>query len=270
MHYSKRKSSHLFCESLALLIANSPRESLLSITLTLQRKITDPKVANNHFRSLAKQLRLYFSDYVRVVEPQKSGRIHYHLVAVDRQKRDIYTGYDYKTGKSTNKALHTLQRKFRATIKGYPVFGIVQVQPLASVKGTMKYLVDKLVSKRWKGWEGVRLWAPTKDIGVDWSKSIAGKEFKRMDATLIADLRHNHKMTPKEILILNSDPRKWAYWKLILMYRLRREKEVMKKNVKFKEEQFKHGKAVSRQRAQEREDYPRLKIRHLSARMTGR
>ena len=64
------------------------------LTLTFRDHVTDPKEAQRRFNSLKTHiLAKRYRAYIRVMEPMKSGRIHYHLLVALHS--DIRTGFDF-------------------------------------------------------------------------------------------------------------------------------------------------------------------------------
>lgn len=57
----------------------------LWITLTYAKHITDPKIANRDYEVFMKRLRRKYNNlaYIAVIEPQASGRWHYHVLLKD-------------------------------------------------------------------------------------------------------------------------------------------------------------------------------------------
>lgn len=69
-------------------------ERLGFLTLTFADNVTNFREAQRRFNSLATNiLRQHFEAWVVVVEPQKRGAVHYHLVVVCRT--DVRTGFDF-------------------------------------------------------------------------------------------------------------------------------------------------------------------------------
>ena len=89
-----RKSAFVLKESIQLLAERYGLESLGFLTLTFRQHITCPKEAQRRLNSLLTHvIKPRYREYVGVMERQKSGRIHYHLLVV--LGTDIRTGFDF-------------------------------------------------------------------------------------------------------------------------------------------------------------------------------
>jgi len=134
------------------------------LTLTFRDHVTDPKEAQRRFHSLKTAiLSTRYRAYIRVMEPMKSGRIHYHLlVAMDS---DIRTGFDFSAVKnqdysSANKAIRAEWAFWRRTAPKYR-FGRTELMPVRSNSEGIGRYVGKYISKgiesRTEQFKGVRL-----------------------------------------------------------------------------------------------------------------
>jgi len=134
------------------------------LTLTFRDNVTDPKEAQRRFHSLKTHvLTSRYRAYIRVMEPMKSGRIHYHLlVAMDS---DIRTGFDFSAVKnqdysSANKAIRAEWAFWRRTAPKYR-FGRTELMPVRSNSEGIGRYVGKYISKgiesRTEQFKGVRL-----------------------------------------------------------------------------------------------------------------
>lgn len=125
-------------------------EHLGFLTLTFAEHITDPREAQKRYNSLRTGvLKKRYLDFVRVIERQKSGRIHYHLVVA--LGADIRTGFDFqavKCGKynSANVALRSEWAFWRASAPKYR-FGRTELQPIKSNSAAISKYVGKYISK---------------------------------------------------------------------------------------------------------------------------
>jgi hypothetical protein len=120
------------------------------LTLTFAEHITDSKEAQRRFHSLRTNiLTKRYVDFVRVVERQASGRIHYHLVVVT--KEDIRTGANFdefakRTYKSANTALRSEWAFWRRNAAAYG-FGRTELLPVRSNAEAVGRYVGKYISK---------------------------------------------------------------------------------------------------------------------------
>ena len=120
------------------------------LTLTFRDHVTDPKEAQKRFHSLKTHiLATRYRAYIRVMEPMKSGRIHYHLlVALDS---DIRTGFDFAAVKNqdystANKAIRAEWAFWRKTAPKYR-FGRTELMPVRSNSEGIGRYVGKYISK---------------------------------------------------------------------------------------------------------------------------
>lgn len=120
------------------------------LTLTFRDHVLDIKEAQKRFNSLrAGVLAVRYADFVTVVERQKSGRIHFHLLVA--MSEDIRTGFDFEAierhdYRSANLNLRGEWAFWRSTAGLYG-FGRTELMPVrSSVDGIAKY-VGKYIAK---------------------------------------------------------------------------------------------------------------------------
>jgi hypothetical protein len=134
------------------------------LTLTFADHILDPKVAQRRMNSLTTHvLRPRYGSCIRVIERQKSGRIHYHvLVSLDD---DVRTGADFAAfeRRDYRSAPASLRREWafwRHTAKRYG-FGRTELLPIRSTSEAIGRYVGKYIGKHLEHREerdrGVRL-----------------------------------------------------------------------------------------------------------------
>lgn len=139
-------------------------ENVGFLTLTFRDHVTDPKEAQRRFHSLKTGvLNSRYRAYIRVMEPMKSGRIHYHLlVALDS---DIRTGFDFSGVRnqdysSANRAIRDEWAFWRRTAPKYR-FGRTELMPVRSNSEGIGRYVGKYISKgiesRTEQFKGTRL-----------------------------------------------------------------------------------------------------------------
>ncbi|WP_429944846.1 rolling circle replication-associated protein, partial [Escherichia coli] len=134
------------------------------LTLTFRDHVTDPKEAQRRFHSLKTHvLSKRYRAYIRVMEPMKSGRIHYHLLVALHS--DIRTGFDFpavyrQEYSSANKAIRSEWSFWRKTAPKYG-FGRTELMPVRSNSEGIGRYVGKYISKgiesRTEQFKGVRL-----------------------------------------------------------------------------------------------------------------
>ena len=125
-------------------------EKIGFLTLTFRDHVVDPKEAQRRMHSLnAGVLKQRYGESIRVIERQKSGRIHYHLlVAVGT---DIRTGVDFDAiaRGDYRSAPETLRREWsfwRATAHRYR-FGRTELLPVKSSSEAIGRYVGKYIAK---------------------------------------------------------------------------------------------------------------------------
>ncbi|MBV2336397.1 rolling circle replication-associated protein, partial [Escherichia coli] len=120
------------------------------LTLTFRDHVTDPKEAQRRFNSLKTNiLAKRYRAYIRVMEPMKSGRIHYHLLVALHS--DIRTGFDFpavyrQDYSSANKAIRSEWSFWRKTAPKYG-FGRTELMPVRSNSEGIGRYVGKYISK---------------------------------------------------------------------------------------------------------------------------
>lgn len=125
-------------------------ERLGFLTLTFADHVIDYKEAQRRFKSLSKNvLKIRYSEYIRVLERQKSGRIHYHLLVV--LSSDIRTGFDFtavanQDYTSANSELRKEWTFWRFNSKKYG-FGRTELMPIKSTHEGIARYVGKYISK---------------------------------------------------------------------------------------------------------------------------
>jgi hypothetical protein len=120
------------------------------LTLTFKDHITDVPTASKRFNSLATNvLNSHYKAWLKVMERQKSGRIHYHLiVAMDFDVRENFdfaavSNNDYSTA---NQNLRSEWSFWRSTAKKYG-FGRTELLPIKSSQEAIGRYVGKYIGK---------------------------------------------------------------------------------------------------------------------------
>ena len=120
------------------------------LTLTFKDHVTDFREAQKRFNSLKTNvLKGRYQDYIRVVERQKSGRIHYHLLVA--LTCDIRTGFDFFAVKDNDysSANHDIRAEWafwRRTAPKYR-FGRTELMPVRSTSEGIGKYVGKYIGK---------------------------------------------------------------------------------------------------------------------------
>ena len=159
-----RKSASCLAWNVDFLCNKFGIKNLGFLTLTFRDHVLDPKEAQRRFNSLRTHVlrERYLAD-IRVMERQKSGRIHYHLLVVVGE--DIRTGFDFEACangdyRSANQRLKQEWAFWRKTAKAYG-FGRTELLPIKSNSECIARYVGKYISKHFEARQyrdkGVRL-----------------------------------------------------------------------------------------------------------------
>ena len=154
-------------------------ERLGFLTLTFADHVLDGREAQRRFNSLSTHiLRTRYPAFIRVLERQKSGRIHYHLLVV--LDSDIRTGFDFEAiqhhnYRSASAALRSEWAFWRRTAKPYG-FGRTELLTVRSTAEGIASFVGKYISKHL----GARLEADKGMRLVDYSRGarVASTRFQ--------------------------------------------------------------------------------------------
>lgn len=145
-----RKSASALAWNVQAMAKKWGLERLGFLTLTFADHVLDGREAQRRFNSLATHvLRLRYSAYIRVMERQKSGRIHYHLLVV--LDADIRTGFNFEAVakhnyRSAGPGLRAEWSFWRQTAKTYG-FGRTELLPVKSTSEGIARYVGKYISK---------------------------------------------------------------------------------------------------------------------------
>ena len=159
-----KKSASALAWNVQALAEKHGIERIGFLTLTFADHVLEYREAQKRFNSLAKNvLRVRYSDYIRVLERQKSGRIHYHLLVV--LPEDIRTGFDFDAisnhdYSSANNYLRKEWAFWRFNAKKYR-FGRTELMPVRSThEGIARYVgkyISKHIEQRQQNDKGARL-----------------------------------------------------------------------------------------------------------------
>ena len=120
------------------------------LTLTFADHVTCAREASRRFHSLATHvLKKRYLDYIRVLERQKNGRIHYHLLVV--LDDDIRTGFDFSAiaqcdYATAGKRIRLEWAFWRKTAPLYR-FGRTELMPVKSNSDALAQYVGKYIGK---------------------------------------------------------------------------------------------------------------------------
>jgi len=148
-HY--RKASVALAWNVAALADRHGIERLGFLTLTFADHVLDVREASRRLNSLASHvLNVRYPDgWLRVLERQKSGRIHYHLVVI--MPADIRSGVDFaafqrQDYRSAGPVLRAEWTFWRKTAKRYR-FGRTELLPVVSTAEAISRYVGKYLGK---------------------------------------------------------------------------------------------------------------------------
>lgn len=175
-----RKVANALSWNVAHLCAQYGMERIGFLTLTFADHVVCAREASRRFNSLASNvLRPRYAHYIRVLERQKSGRIHYHLLVV--LPDDIRTGANFDefaegVYKSANQRLRLEWAFWRKTAPLYR-FGRTELMPVKSNSDALGQYVGKYIGKhvgaRIEEDKGVRLVSYAGDARMATSKHTA-------------------------------------------------------------------------------------------------
>ena len=159
-----RKSAFILKESVQALADTHGLENLGFLTLTFRDHVTCPREAQKRLNSLISNvIKPRYQEYVGVLERQKSGRIHYHLLVVCSS--DIRTGFDFdaiarRDYSSASPELRHEWAFWRSTAPKYR-FGRTELLSVkSSIEAMAKYVgkyIAKHIEARQTDNKGVRL-----------------------------------------------------------------------------------------------------------------
>ena len=221
----QKKSAHVLKTSIQMLSDRFGIEYLGFLTLTFSDHVTSPKEAQRRLNSLLSNIiKQRYKEYVGVMERQKSGRIHYHLLIV--LSLDIRSGFDFKAVStrdysSANSNLRKEWSFWRLTAKKYG-FGRTELMPVrTNIEAMAKYVgkyVSKHVQARLPEDKGVRLVRYSKGARAGTTRfmfnTAGAAEWRRKVATFAEIVKSHH---PDEQISNLSDltrvlGKRWAYY----------------------------------------------------------
>ena len=146
---TRKAASALGCNVISLSQKHG-LENLGFLTLNFKDHVVCVKEAQRRLNSLLSNvIKPRYQDYIGVLERQKSGRIHYHLLVVIGF--DIRTGFDFagveaKDYSSANPALRAEWAFWRKTAPAYG-FGRTELMPIKSSEEAIGKYIGKYIGK---------------------------------------------------------------------------------------------------------------------------
>ena len=150
---SFRKSQYLLGFTIDTLFLHRPVSHVLFVTVTSAKPLYSVKKGHDQLNKFFNKLRKHGREYLWVLEPQESGRIHYHLLipvdfdAHDGTDLDAWRDHDVFPDvfreNSMNPALKVESDWWQATASRYG-FGRVEVAPIYSnAEAIRKYMTKQ-------------------------------------------------------------------------------------------------------------------------------
>jgi hypothetical protein len=145
-----RKTSTALSFNVQCLAEKYPLKNLGFLTLTFKDDVQCYREASKRFNSLSSHvLNNRYQAWMKVMERQKSGRIHFHLIVV--LNGDVRTGFDFpaisrQDYSSAGKYLRSEWSFWRSTAKKYG-FGRTELLPIKSSSEAIGRYVGKYISK---------------------------------------------------------------------------------------------------------------------------
>ena len=195
------------------------------LTLTFADHVLDAREASRRYNSLASHvLAKRYAAVVRVLERQKSGRIHYHLLVA--LPDDIRTGADFdafarRDYKSANNHLRREWAFWRHTAPQYG-FGRTELMPIRSDASALGQYVGKYIGKhigqRQERDKGVRLVSYSKGARMATSKHANvekyATEWRAKVCTfsrIVQGWKPHARIKSMDDLALVLNDKRWAY-----------------------------------------------------------
>ena len=146
----RKRSAFILAESVELMANKFGLGCLGFLTLTFSDHVLCAHEAQRRLNSLISNvIKVRYVDYVGVLERQKSGRIHYHLLV--NTGKDIRDGFNFdavghRDYRSANEHLRGEWAFWRSTARKYR-FGRTELLPIRSTTYAIKFYVGKYISK---------------------------------------------------------------------------------------------------------------------------
>jgi hypothetical protein len=217
-----RKTSTALAFNVQCLADKYPLKNLGFLTLTFKDNIQCYKEASKRFNSLSSNvLNDRYQAWMKVMERQKSGRIHFHLIVV--LNADVRTGFDFpaisrQDYSSAGKYLRSEWSFWRFTAKKFG-FGRTELLPIKSSSEAIGRYVGKYISKhldsRIPDDKGARLVSYSKNMRVmntKFSWVTEGSQIWRSKVCAFAHFVADRRGCPPTFESLRKElGPKWAY-----------------------------------------------------------
>lgn len=147
-----RKTAYILAKSVAYMVERFGIERVGFLTLTFAEHITDARIAQKRFHSLKTHVlnsRYGAGRWIRVLERQKSGRIHYHLLVAcssDIRSGVVFSEFEAGNYKSAGPTLRAEWAFWRTTAPKYR-FGRTELLPVRSSAEAIGRYVGKYIAK---------------------------------------------------------------------------------------------------------------------------
>lgn len=219
-----RRSAFVLKESVTLLATRYGLEKLGFLTLTFREHILCPREAQRRLNSLLSNVvKPRYRDYLGVMERQKSGRIHYHLLVV--LDHDIRTGFDFSgiDRRDYSSASPQLRQEWAFLRKTAPAYGFgrTELLPIKSNTEAIAKYVGKYIAKHMESRvdqdKGVRLVRYSRGARAGTTRfqfqSLGSMEWRRKLAIFAQYVQAQH---PEQRVSKLSDlstvlGKRWAY-----------------------------------------------------------
>lgn len=224
MSTQHRKTAFILKESVQKLADDYGIQNLGFLTLTFSEHITRPKEAQRRLNSLISNvIKPRYSEYIGVMERQKSGRIHYHMLIV--LGVDIRSGFDFSAIEnhdysSASPDLRSEWSFWRSTAPKYG-FGRTELLPVKSNIEAMAKYVGKYIAKHCENRsykdKGVRLVRYSSGARAGTTKfqfhSRGSQDWRRKVAIFaqIVQEKHPHKRIKTLADLSDVLGKRWAY-----------------------------------------------------------
>jgi hypothetical protein len=226
---SHRKSAFSLSQNVEHFCLKYGIEKIGFLTLTFRDHVLDYRESQKRFRSLRTNvLDSRYLGYIRVLERQKSGRIHYHLLVA--LSLDIRTGFDFSgisegNYSSANSSIRAEWSFWRRTAHKYG-FGRTELLPIKSTsEGIGKYVgkyIGKAIDNRLPEDKGCRLVEYSRNSRVASTKfqfvSSGSLEWRKKLRAFAFYISENMGCQPTFEGLRNTLGPRWAYeWRAFIL-----------------------------------------------------
>ena len=226
-----RKAAAALAWNVAALIERVGLERCGFLTITPPDQVTSREEWQRRWNSFVTHgLRVRYPEWLRVVERQRSGRIHAHLLIA--LPGDVRTGFDFDAvGKRDYRSASPLLRRewnwLRAVLPSYG-FGRHELMPIRTTGDAMAGYVGKYIGKTIrsgrpesdKGWRLVAYGSPVRVARTRFSWAESGAEWRRGCAALAGMVENSKGLRPGSLSAAGMGyvlGRRWAYeWRELI------------------------------------------------------